>query len=52
MWIGRDGGGVMWWDLGMEFYNCFYEERDNEICCIVEDEDDYVWLGSGDGWLV
>jgi ligand-binding sensor domain-containing protein len=24
LWIGTDGGGVIWSDLRMQFYNCFY----------------------------
>lgn len=44
LWIGMDGGGVIWLDLCMQFYNCFYQDRYNEICFIVVDDDYYFWL--------
>ena len=30
LWIGTDGGGVIWSDLRMQFYNCFYQDRQYE----------------------
>lgn len=44
LWIGTDGGGVVWSDLRMQFYNRFYQDRHNEICSIVADDDHYLWL--------
>ncbi len=46
LWIGTDGGGVIWSDLRMQFYNRFYQDRHNEICSIVVDDADYVWLAT------
>ena len=46
LWIGTDGGGVIWSDLRMQFYNCFYQDRHNEICSIVADDDHYLWLAT------
>lgn len=46
LWIGTDGGGVIWSDLRMQFYNRFYQDRHNEICSIVADDDHYVWLAT------
>lgn len=46
LWIGTDGGGVIWSDLRMQFYNRFYQDRHNEICSIVVDDAGYVWLAT------
>lgn len=46
LWIGTDGGGVIWSDLRMQFYDRFYQDRHNEICSIVNDDDHYVWLAT------
>ena len=46
LWIGTDGGGVIWSDLRMQFYNRFYQDRHNEICSIVADDDHYLWLAT------
>ena len=43
---GMDGGGVIWSDLRMQFYNRFYQDRHNEICSIVADDDHYLWLAT------
>ena len=46
MCIGKDGGGFIWSVLRMLFYNCFYQDRHNEICSIVADDDHYLWLAT------
>lgn len=46
LWIGTDGGGVIWSDLRMQFYNRFYQDRHNEICSIIADDDHYIWLAT------
>ena len=46
LWIGTDGGGVIWSDLRMQFYNRFYQDRHNEICSIVPDDENYIWLAT------
>lgn len=46
LWIGTDGGGVIWSDLRMQFYNRFNQDRHNEICAIVTDNDGYLWLAT------
>lgn len=44
LWIGTDGGGVIWSDLREQFYNRFYQDRHNEICSILNDDEGYLWL--------
>lgn len=46
LWIGTDGGGVIWSDLRMQFYNRFYQDRHNEICSIIADDEHYIWLAT------
>lgn len=46
LWIGTDGGGVVWSDLRMQFYNSFHQDRHNEICSIVADDNRYLWLST------
>lgn len=46
LWIGTDGGGAIWSDLRMQFYNRFNQDRHNEICSIVMDDDHYLWLAT------
>ncbi len=44
LWIGTDGGGIIWSDLREQFYNRFYQDRHNEICSILNDDEGYLWL--------
>lgn len=44
LWIGTDGGGAIWSDLREQFYKRYYQDRHNEICSIVADDEGYVWL--------
>lgn len=44
LWIGTDGGGVIWSDLREQFYKRFYQNRHNEICSILGDDEGYLWL--------
>lgn len=46
LWIGTDGGGVVWSDLRMQFYNSYHQDRHNEICSIVADDNHYLWLAT------
>lgn len=46
LWIGTNGGGVMYSDLRSQFYNRFYQDRHNEICSITMDDDRFVWLAT------
>lgn len=46
VWIGTNGGGVMYSDLRSQFYNQFHQERHNEICGIVVDNRRYVWIAT------
>lgn len=46
LWIGTNGGGVMYSDLRSQFYNRHYQDRHNEICSILMDNDRYIWLAT------
>lgn len=46
VWIGTNGGGVMYSDLRSQFYNQFHQERHNEVCGIVMDGRKYVWMAT------
>lgn len=46
VWIGTNGGGVMYSDLRSQFYNQFHQERHNEVCGIVVDCGKYVWMAT------
>lgn len=46
LWIGTEGGGVIWSDLRTKFYNRYYQDRHNEICSVLADEDDRLWLAT------
>lgn len=46
LWLGTNGGGVIWSDLRMQFYDRFYQDRHNEICSIMADDDGYIWLAT------
>lgn len=46
VWIGTNGGGVMYSDLRSQYYDQFHQERHNEICGIVMDSKKYVWMAT------
>lgn len=46
VWIGTNGGGVMYSDLRSQFYNQYHQERHNEICGIEIDNDDHIWIAT------
>ncbi len=46
LWIGTDGGGLIWSDLKSQFYERFYQDTHNEICSIIHDDEGYVWLAT------
>lgn len=46
LWIGTNGGGVIWSDLRMQFYNRSFQDRHNEICSVVIDEERNLWLAT------
>lgn len=46
LWIGTNGGGVMYSDLRSQFYNRFHQDRYNEICSITMDDECFVWLAT------
>lgn len=46
LWIGTNGGGILWSDLRQQFYNQYYQNRHNEICSIVQDPEGYIWLAT------
>lgn len=46
IWIGTNGGGVMYSDLRSQFFNQFHQERHNEICGILLDGERHLWLAT------
>lgn len=46
LWIGTNGGGVMYSDLRSQFYQTFYQDRHNEICDIKLGADQRLWLAT------
>lgn len=46
LWIGTNGGGVMYSNLRLQFFNQYHQDRHNEICAITSDENGYVWLAT------
>lgn len=46
LWIGTHGGGVMYSNLRLQFFNQYHQDRHNEICGITSDEKGYVWLAT------
>lgn len=46
LWIGTEGGGVLFSDLRQLFYHQYAQTRSNEICGIQMDEEGYVWLAT------
>lgn len=46
IWIGTNGGGVMYSDLRSQYYNQFHQEGHNEICGVVADSSHRIWLAT------
>lgn len=46
LWIGTNGGGVMYSDLRSQFYDRYYQDRHNEICGILMDDEHQMWLAT------
>ena len=46
LWIGTNGGGVMYSDLRLQYFNQFHQDRHNEICGITADDKGYIWLAT------
>lgn len=46
LWIGTNGGGVVYSDLRSQFYNRYYQSRHNEICSILMDDSRRMWLAT------
>lgn len=46
IWVGTQGGGVYASDLRKQFYLRFHQETHNEICGMVTDSDQYIWLAT------
>lgn len=46
LWIGTNGGGVMYSDLRSQFYNRYYQDRHNEICSVLMDDERHIWLAT------
>lgn len=46
LWIGTNGGGVLYSDLRVQYYNQYHQDRHNEICGITVDNNRYLWLAT------
>lgn len=46
IWIGTNGGGVLYSDLRSQYYNQYHQVRHNEICGITVGNDHHVWLAT------
>lgn len=46
LWIGTNGGGVIYSDLRSQFFNQYHQDRHNEICGVAMDEERYLWLAT------
>ena len=46
LWIGTNGGGVMYSDLTSQFYTRYYQDRYNEICGVLMDDEQHIWLAT------
>ncbi len=46
IWIGTQGGGVYASDLRKQFYQRFHQETHNEICGMVTDKKNRIWLAT------
>lgn len=45
LWIGTNGGGVI--HIGLQaLYQQYYQEKHNEICGIIIDNEQYIWLAT------
>lgn len=46
LWIGTEGGGVLFCDLRQLFYRRYAQSHSNEICGIQMDTQGYLWLST------
>lgn len=46
LWIGTEGGGVLYSDLRQLFYQQYTQAHSNEICGIQMDPEGYLWLAT------
>ena len=46
IWIGTDGGGILYADLRKIFYKQYIQKYSNEICSILTDNKDHIWLAT------
>ena len=46
LWIGTNGGGILYSDLRVQYYSQFHQDRHNEICGITVDKERYIWLAT------
>lgn len=46
LWIGTNGGGVMYSDLRSQFFSQYHQERHNEICGIETDGEKHLWMAT------
>ncbi|MEG2180293.1 MAG: two-component regulator propeller domain-containing protein [Bacteroidales bacterium] len=46
LWIGTQGGGAIWSDMRSKFYNRYYQERHNEICAVLTDDENRLWMAT------
>lgn len=44
IWIGTEGGGILYADLREVFYKQYVQKHANEICSILMDNKNYIWL--------
>lgn len=46
LWIGTEGGGVLYSDLRQLFYQQYAQAHSNELCGIQMDKEGYLWLAT------
>ncbi|WP_072542483.1 hybrid sensor histidine kinase/response regulator transcription factor [Bacteroides mediterraneensis] len=46
LWIGTEGGGVLFSDLRQLFYQQYAQAHSNELCGIQMDKEGYLWLAT------
>lgn len=46
LWIGTQGGGAIWSDMRPKFYNRYYQDRHNEICAVLTDDKEHLWMAT------
>ncbi|MCF2738877.1 two-component regulator propeller domain-containing protein, partial [Bacteroides caecigallinarum] len=46
IWIGTEGGGILYADLREVFYKQYIQKHANEISSIMMDNNDYIWLST------